>query len=98
MVKIKTELNVKNRHVHVLVLVRLDKSAIFAVQVVISHLKLDGLTFKQEKVFHNMVIEVQWIASTAENGMNIRNRSEPVETGFNENKAVELARNITALE
>ena len=45
-----------------------------------------------------MVIEVQWIASTAENGMNIRNRSEPVETSFNENKAVELARNITALE
>ena len=56
MVKIKTELNVKNRHVHVPVLARLDKSAIFAVQMVISHLKLDGLTFKQEKVFHNMVI------------------------------------------
>ena len=56
MVKIKTKVNVKNRHVHVPVLARLDKSAIFAVQMVISQLKLDGLTFKQEKVFHNMVI------------------------------------------
>ena len=51
MVKIKTELNVKMDMYTYSYSPGWIKNAIFAVQVVISHLKLGGLTFKQEKLF-----------------------------------------------